>query len=267
MRLIADPGTEAVRLLQRLPWGSFELRSDLDLFPRPHYAYCILQAATLASRLGLPAISVAELGVAGGRGLAEMEVMAALASERSGVRIDVYGFDRATGLPAPADHRDIPYHWRTGFFEMDVDALRRRLRSAELVLGDLADTVPEFTKRLDVAPMGFVAVDVDFYTSTVDGFRLFDADDAFVLPRVLLYLDDIVGEDYVLHNDYVGELAAVRLFNETHARRKIAKVNGLVHKRIRKAAWCDSIFAFHSFDHPSYDTYVGPPTADRERPI
>lgn len=264
-RLVEDPGGELRRLASRFPAGGFELRSDLDLYPRPHYAYCIRQAAQLASRLKLPAVSVAELGVAGGRGLLEMERMARLAQQEFNIEVQVYGFDRGVGLPAPLDHRDLPYHWQAGHFEMDIEALEQRLTIAKLILGDVAETVPEFNQRTDVAPLGFLAVDVDFYSSTVDGLRLFDGGYRSLLPRVLIYLDDIVGEDYVLHNDWVGELAAVREFNESHHDRKIGRVNGLAHKRIRKAGWCDSIFAAHLFEHPLYSTYVGPPADMQQR--
>ena len=245
----------------RLPIGSFSMRCDLDLFARPEYAYGIQQAATLAKQLGYDAVSVIEFGVAGGCGLLAMESAAQQAQAALGVRVEVYGFDRAAGLPPPLDYRDLPYHWQPGFFEMDMAALRRRLTTAQLIIGDLAQTVPEFITR-SVAPVGFVAVDVDLYSSTVDALKLFDAGSDLLLPRALCYLDDTISEDYVLQNEYVGELAAISEYNARHDNRKISPINGLVHKRLRRAAWCDAMFAFHWFDHPQYGSYIGPASVE-----
>src|SRR3954452_8100295 len=87
VRVLAEPSRLLLGPWRRLPFGSFELRCDLDLYPRPHYAYGVRQAALLAKRLGLESVSVLELGVAGGQGLLELERMAALASEAVGIRI------------------------------------------------------------------------------------------------------------------------------------------------------------------------------------
>src|SRR6266851_7746170 len=60
---------------------------------RPHYAYCVYQAAVLAKRLGYPRISVIEFGVAGGNGLVNLEWHAREISRWLSIGIDVYGFD------------------------------------------------------------------------------------------------------------------------------------------------------------------------------
>jgi hypothetical protein len=263
-RLAFQPTRLLFGALRRLPFGSFDVRCDLDLWARPHYAYGVQQAATLASSLGLPAVSVIEFGVAGGWGLLELERLAALASQATGVEVEVYGFDRGEGLPEPLDFRDLPYTWRDGFFTMDVAALRSQLTTAQLVLGDISETVTEFTARRLAAPVGFIAIDVDYYSSTRDALRIFDADRDLLLPRVLCYLDDIVGEDHVLHSEFVGELRAVAEFNAAREVVKIAPINGLANKRAVHAAWCASMFAAHIFDHPRYGQYVGPPAARQQ---
>lgn len=258
LRVLYEPGRLAHSLLRKLPYGSFDLRCDLDLHPRPHYAYGVQQGADLARRLGIGRISVIEFGVAGGSGLLELERLASLASRSTGVDIEVYGFDRGEGLPAVADYRDLPYTWQPGFFQMDVPALQSQLTSARLVLGDISETIPIFKERDDPAPVAFVAIDLDYYSSTVDALRVFDCPDEGTLPRVLCYFDDVVGPDHVLHNDEVGELLAIREFNEQRAHAKILAINGLRAKRAVPAAWNESMFAMHRFDHKLYETYVGP---------
>jgi hypothetical protein len=258
LRFLRTPSSAVQAVWKRYPVGSFDLRCRFDIFSRPAYAYGVQQGAYLASRLGLPAISVIEFGVAGGRGLLALEEIARLASRAYGVKIEVYGFDRAVGLPKTSDFRDLPYTWEEGFFEMNVEELRSRLTEAGLVLGDIADTVPTFVDTHDPAPVAFVAIDLDYYSSTVDALRIFDVPESKVLPRVLCYFDDIVGEDHVLQNDLVGELLAIREFNLDRKECKILPVNGLSAKRVLPADWNDSMLAMHRFDHADYDTYVGP---------
>ena len=65
MRLLNNPTRIVQGVWRRYPVGSFDLRCRLDIFARPNYAYGVQQGAVLAKGLGLPAISVAEFGVAG----------------------------------------------------------------------------------------------------------------------------------------------------------------------------------------------------------
>lgn len=268
VRLLMQPGRIMLAIMRRLPFGSYELRCALDLYPRPHYAYGVQQAAELARRLGVGRISVVEFGVAGGAGMVQLNQMAALATAASGVQIDVYGFDTGAGLPKPTDHRDLPYIWREGDFVMDVDALKARLGEATLVLGNIEDTVGGFLDSAQPAPIGFVSIDVDFYSSTAAALQLFHGDHKYFLPRVFCYLDDTVGDDdQIIHNDYVGELSAIREFNEVSGAMKLAPINGLRHKRAVPAPWNDNIQALHRFDHPDYGRYVGKPDSQTQLPL
>ncbi len=254
---LADPWSILFRLLRRVPIGSFSLKADLDLFDRPHYAYCVHQAALLARGLGLQRISAIEFGVAGGNGLVALERLGALITRETGIDIEIYGFDRGSGLPPPADYRDLPYIWEAGYFKMDVAALKSRLAGASLVLGDVADTAQTFFRSHQPAPIGFVAFDLDYYSSTVAALNILDGADEFLLPRIWCYFDDIVGGDQVLHCDDVGQLRAIREFNDRQTNRALSPINGLRHKRYRPQPWCDSIYAMHSFAHPLYNKFVG----------
>lgn len=268
IRLLMQPGRLVLHIMKRLPFGSYELRCALDLYPRPHYAYGVQQAAELARRLGVGRISVIEFGVAGGAGLVEMSRQGALAAEVTGIQIDVYGFDTGQGLPKPADYRDLPYIWREGHFGMDVAALQKRLPDARLILGNLSDTAGQFLDSQQPAPIGFVSIDVDLYSSTTAALSIFSGDHKYFLPRVFCYLDDTVGDDdQVLHNEYVGELAAIREFNEAVETAKLAPINGLRHKRAVPAPWNDNMYALHRFDHPDYGAYVGSLHSETQLPL
>lgn len=269
IRLLVSPGRILLAVLRRLPFGSHALRCALDLYPRPHYAYGVQQAADLARRLGLARISVLEFGVAGGAGLVELRRMADKATEATGVQIDVYGFDRASGLPKPVDYRDLPYIWREGEFTMDRAALERKLEGrGKVILGDIEDTAEFFLDDEQPAPVGFVSVDVDFYSSSAAALQVFDGKDEHFLPRVFCYFDDTVGDhDQTLHNEFVGELRAIEEFNDGHELVKLTRINGLSHKRAVPAPWNDNIYVLHRFEHPDYGQYIGGPDAVTQLPL
>lgn len=268
MRLLMQPGRVVTAALRRFGVGSHGLRLALDTYPRPHYAYGVQQAAELAERLGVKRISVIEFGVAGGAGLRELHRMTTLATASTGVDIELYGFDSSVGLPRPIDHRDLPYIWRAGDFVMDVDALQATVPEAHLILGEIDETIEQFLTECRPAPIGFVSIDVDYYSSTVSALKLFEGADEFLLPRVFCYFDDTVGDDdQVVHNEYVGELAAIREFNEAHASQKLTRINGLASKRIVPADWNDLIYVLHRFGHPEYGTYIGREDSETQLPL
>ena len=244
--------------------GSFGFRYRMSALPKMPYAYIVLQAAQLAKRLGYDRISVVEFGVAGGAGLIWMERYAQKAEELFGIKIEVYGFDTGEGLPPPKDFRDLPYHWKPGFFHMDTDKLQSRLTKAKLILGNVESTVNSFFSEHDAAPIGAVSHDMDFYSSTVAGLRLFDADNAHLLPRVFCYFDDVIGGDVELYSDFTGERLAIQEFNDRHSDRKIADPYHLRGSR-SIGQWQYHIWALHNFDHPKYNEFVS--REDQQIPI
>jgi hypothetical protein len=222
---------------------------------RPQYLWPLLHATHAARALGHPSIAALELGVAGGNGLLEMERAAAAATELSGTEVEIFGFDTGTGMPPPVDHRDAPWLIEPSFFSMDEAALRARLDRAQLVLGPVAETVPRW-RRSGHPPIGFVAFDLDYYSSTMEAFELLEGDPERLLPRVPCYFDDVFGYGWT---EFTGELAAIDEFNGSHDRRKIAKIHGLRFELPREEfqqAWHEKLYLVHLFDHPRY--------ADRE---
>lgn len=248
--------------LEPLPPGPPPLVRSSPHFPQ--YAYGSLSAVRLASALGLQAVSLLELGVAGGNGLVELERIAAKLSDDHGVRVDVAGFDLGTGMPVPVDHRDVPYVWQPGFFLMDEDLLRARLKSAQLHLGDIALTGPQYLAT-NPAPIGFISFDLDYYSSTMSAFGAFFFDDpSRFLPRVFCYFDDTVGPHDEYHCGFTGELLAISEFNERSQRRKLDKIHGLRYKMLpMDEPWIEGMYVLHLFDHPKYNDYVYP-KADRQ---
>ena len=250
------------KLFGRLRLGSFHFRQALGILSYPGYAYCMYQSARLAKALGHDEISAIELGVAGGNGLVAMERHAAEITAALGVRFKLYGFDAAGGLPPPQDYRDLPYHWREGFFLGDRKRLMERLSSSKVFWGPIRDTLAQFFDD-NPAPIGTIFFDLDFYSSTRDAFAIFDFDRRFTLPRVFCYLDDIFDNDSDLDdsldleliNDWTGVRLAVNEFNEHNDRRKLARRYQLPGRYVR-APWLLNVHIYHDFDHPEYCKWV-----------
>jgi hypothetical protein len=254
-------------------WEVFQwvMAGDERAASRPMYVWGVTYAARLARAIGVGRVSVIELGVAGGTGLLALEAAAVDVESVTGVGIDVYGFDTGTGMPPPRDERDVPYLFTAGAFPMDREALTARLRRGRLVIGDVAETVDEFL-RARPAPVGFVALDLDYYSSSLAALGVLAGGTDSVLPRVPVYLDDILGTPYSPHN---GELAAVDAFNascrERGERRSIEPLVGLrwtVPHRERRAPWPDQIMMLHVVDHPRYgQREVQLPTLALDAPV
>lgn len=184
-----------------------------DPADRPHFLLGILRAADQATEFGSPAISVAEFGVAGGAGLIRMQEYAAWVQAETGIRIRVLGFDTGAGLPAgTGDHHDHPEIWSPGDFAMDWDALRPKLGAqTQLILGDVRYTVPQVLQAGMPAPLGFVSIDVDFYSSTRDALRILSLPECKTMIRVVVFLDET---ETVRDPRFAGELLAVEEFNQ-----------------------------------------------------
>lgn len=228
-----------------------QIMNDVGSVVRPNYTWAVLQSAYLARSLGIPRISVIEFGVAGGNGLVALEEVATQVESALGVKIDVIGFDTGEGLPRILDYRDMPNIYTAGTYKMDVDGLKKRLKRSQLVLGNVADTLQDFLATRP-APIGFISVDVDLYTSTVDALKVLDADPSLLLPRVQCYFDDIMGCSCA---EFLGERLAMNEFNETHANAKISPIFGLWHyvpKRYANDLWVNMIYMAHLLDHNLY---------------
>lgn len=232
-------------------FGGFRAKVAFDLVRRREHAFAILAAADAAAEQGIRRVTVIECGVASGAGLWNMIEIGRKVTALTGVELELVGFDTGGGLPPPRDHRDHPELFQAGDFKMgDIEALRRSLPgNARLVLGDIAETAPSFLGELSKdAPVGYVAVDVDYYWSAVEALTLLTGDPELYLPVTFVYFDDV---GFPSANDWCGERLAIREFNETHAMRKIQLDRFLKYRRVYKDSdWLDRLYKLHVLDHP-----------------
>lgn len=230
-------------------FGSFRARVEYDLVTRQQHAWGLLAAADMAKEAGYSAISALEFGVANGAGLLNMCDVARRVTRETGISISVVGFDTGTGLPVPRDYRDHPEIFRGGDYTMQKPELLEEIvgkGGGRLILGDVRDTAKSFLR--DCPPVGFLSIDLDYYSSTLDALQIFSGQAIQYLPWVLIYMDDI---NHFTHSRYCCELSAVEEFNENSRYRKITKCGFLRQLRIfQRANWIDKMYIAHIFDHP-----------------
>jgi hypothetical protein len=258
LRMLTYPRPIRYSLTRRVAQRLFPYQDRLDMggVERPHYGYCILQATRLAALLHYPKISVIEFGCGGGNGLINAEMHIAEVMKIFAVDIELYGFDAGSGLPAPQDYRDIPHYFRPGLYKMDRQPLEQKLKRAQLVVGNVGETCASFFDKYNPAPIGCVFHDLDFYSSTREALKIFDADAFHFLPRVFMYFDDIIGDDLWLCNEFTGELLAIEEFNLAHSHKKIAR-NQPVRFQYPGDRWPHQVYIHHDFEHPRYNDFVG----------
>ena len=243
------------RLLGQQSWtkraGTFREKELFGLVRRPNYTYGMLRAADTASFFGKSAVTACEFGVATGNGLINMAEVADLIKAETGVQIRVVGFDTGAGLPAPQGYKDHPELWSDGDFAMEDPALlRARLQGkAELILGDISDTIDDFSRSLTPeCPLGFVSIDVDIYSGTVAALRVLHGTPELYLPAMSFYLDDIGS---YFSNSSCGELCAVKEHNLAHALRLIDIDRSLPGRHLgSEVNWYRAMHVCHVLDHP-----------------
>jgi hypothetical protein len=247
-RLSQEPPFRLVSkaIVKRLPVSS-RTKSCWDVVSRPHYLTGVLAAADEAKRDGVKSISVFEFGVAGGNGLLALAEIAAAVESETGIKISVYGFDIGTGLPQLLDdYRDYPDRWKPGDFPMDEVALRKRLkRNTTLVIGNISETIPEYFPGIE-DPIGFIAVDVDLYSSARDLLRLFTLPNRKMLKRTFMYFDDV---DLMFTHRFAGELLAIDEFNASSNKVKIDRWRGIEkHRPFPESAWLKRMYIAHDLE-------------------
>jgi hypothetical protein len=230
--------------------GSFREREQFGLISRANYLYGMLRAADCAKYFGKTSVTVIEFGVANGSGLLNMIELASLIKTETGVEFRIVGFDTGKGLPQVHGYKDHPEIWNPGDFAMeDRDKLLRKIGArAEIIWGDIADTIGPFTKAIDpAAPVGFISVDVDIYSATKSALKCLTRHPDKYTPAVSMYFDDV---SFFFANAWAGELAAIAEFNKEQDMRKIGRDRSLPgHRRMKADGWYSAMYVCHILDH------------------
>lgn len=257
-RLLLERATEplhlnALSLLIAL-LGSTRAKILFDVLPRQQHAYGLLRAADHAAARRLPGVTIVELGVGGGAGLMNLCELAGRISKLTGIEISVVGFDTGSGMPPPRDYRDHPELYQSGWYPMDQQLLVSSLPSyGRLILGPVEETVPRFLESLSPrAPIGFLTLDVDYYSSASHALKVLLGPAECYLPVLPMYVDDIA---LATHNPACGELLALQEFTAANSKRIVAFHDQLLHSRVFKhAEWLSHMYNVHVLDHPERNT-------------
>ena len=235
-------------------FGSTRSKVYFDLCARPHHAYGLLAAADRARGLGHERVTVIEFGVGSGAGLMNLCELGDRIGRETGIGFDIVGFDTGSGMPDALDYRDHPeFYQPRGIALPAPERLRAALpKNAELIIGPLRATVSEFDPR---SPIGFASIDVNYYSCARDCLTVFTRAPHKYQPVVDLYLDDIGAAG---HNEWCGELRAIREFSDAHETRRIARTNFLREQRLFKnASWISQFYSLYVLDHPARSIAVG----------
>jgi hypothetical protein len=242
------------RLLGEASWinhhGDFRARERYGLIARANYLYGMLRAADVARYFGKKRVTVIEFGVASGAGLLNMVGLAPTIENETGVKLRIVGFDTGRGIPPVQGYKDHPELWNPGDFAMeDRNTLLRKLAGrAEIIWGDIAETIGPFTDGLDPSsPLGFISVDVDIYSAARAALRCLTSRPDKYTPAVSMYFDDV---NFFFANEWAGELAAIAEFNEEQKQRKIGRDRSLPgHRAVKAEGWYSSMYVCHVLDH------------------
>jgi len=244
---LGEPFLYNITSILVLIFGSFIKKIDYDLVPRQPYAFGLKTAFIEAKSIDVKKIIIIEFGVASGAGLFNLALIAKRLSAELSVDYEIIGFDTGKGMPQPIDYRDHPEKYGFEDFPplgLSPEELPEKTR---LIIGDIASSLPEYKKLLDIdSKIAFVSIDVDYYSSTKDCLSIFTGPQSMYLPKVVIYLDDVNNID---HNQYCGELLAISEFNSKDSPRKICKMTQLRNWRIFKnALWLDQMYFLHILD-------------------
>jgi hypothetical protein len=232
-------------------FGNFREKELAGLISRPNYAYGLLRAADTALYFQKKKVTVCEFGVATGMGLLNLVSLANQISNETGIEFTIFGFDTGSGLPNVMGYKDHPELWIPGDFSMgDATNLRNRLPSnAKLIIGDIAQTIGDFTDNLsEDAPLGFVSIDVDIYSGSVSALQALQGNTEKYLPAISFYFDDVAS---FFSNLAAGELLAIKEHNDRNPLRIIDIDRSLPGRRSDiNRNWHKHMYVAHILDHP-----------------
>lgn len=126
---------------------------------------------------------------------------------------------------------------------MNLINLKSRLdKNVELVIGDLNQTIKNFSENILKFPVGLISLDVDYYSSSVEALNMVGSImPNLLLPCTFLYFDDIEEDT---HNSLCGELGAFDFSNKKNSKNIFIEKNGNIrwNRLFKNVKWIDKIF-------------------------
>jgi hypothetical protein len=234
--------------IYHLFFGNLLDKIKYDVIPRQPYAFGLNEVFRKAHIQKIKKILIIEFGVASGAGLFNLAYLANKLAKIYNLDYEVIGFDTGKGMPPPKDYRDHPEKYLTGDFPPLLLSKIKLPKKTKIYYGDVQKTINKLKKDLKEknTRIGFAAIDVDYYSSTLSCLKSFTFNQSFYFSSTVLYFDDVNNPD---HNEFCGELLAINEFNKKNINRKICKMTQLKNWRIFKnALWLDQMYFLHVLD-------------------
>lgn len=240
-----------------LLFGNVIKKIEYDLVPRNPYAFGLNEAFLFASqnknKLNIERLIICEFGVASGAGLLNLCKISKKLAEYYSIPCEIIGFDTGIGMPDAIDYRDHPEKYRGGdFVPINVERLSQSLpENCKIYYGSIKDTLATFLDNLKQGDkLGFISIDVDYYSSTVESLGVLATKSENKLPKMPIYFDDVNNVD---HNEFCGELLAINEFNQHNSKLKISKMNQIRDWRVFKnALYLEQMYWAFDFNSPYF---------------
>ena len=212
---------------------------------RPEYEILINYYLSKEENKNTKNFSIIEFGVASGKSLKYLEIIVQRIKKKFDIKIDIFGFDTFTGMPKSNNPFDQLYDWEEGDFDTNYEAVSNSLRFSKLIKGDVSDTLNlEIIKNLQLKNVICIFFDLDYYSSTLEAFKIFN--DEFLdllLPRVGIFFDNLHSS-----TEYSGEYLSIKEFN---------KVNENAQKHISRDFYLEKFdnrfYQFINFENKNYN--------------
>jgi len=233
-------------------FGNFIEKIRYDLVPRQPYAFGLNEAFRRVKKGKIRKILILEFGVASGAGLFNLHFIANRLSKIYNLDYEVIGFDTGKGMPPPTDYKDHPEKYNENDFPPLNLSQNNLPKKTKIFYGDIKDTVHLIKNELgENNAIGFISIDVDYYSSTISCLESLKFESSSYLPSTIMYFDDVNNPD---HNEFCGQLLAIRDFNKANQNRKISKMTQLRNWRyFKNALWLDQMYFLHVLDHEFRD--------------
>ena len=245
-------------ILRKAPFIKHSTKLFYDAVERPGYSYGIVNAVIQAKSLGYSSMSVLEFGVASGEGIKVMQKIQNDILKEYNFEIFIYGFDSSTGLPKSTNIKDQVYFWKESMFiNSNSDYSKIENNQTKIIIGNVENTASTFIDKFKPPVIGFISFDLDFYTSTIGAFSLFNK--TYInnfLPRVECFMDDTASYNYLSANSQTGVLKAISEFNKNDEEIQILQKVGIGRSRKVISGWFDACFVIHFFSHEKYNEFI-----------
>jgi len=244
--------------LKYAPFVKHSTKLSYDAVERPGYSYGIMNAVIQAKSLGYSSMSILEFGVASGQGIKVMQKIQREVLKELNFEILIYGFDSSIGLPKSTNIKDQIYFWEESMFtNHNRDYSEIQNNKTQIIIGNVEETASTFIDKFKPPVIGFIAFDLDFYTSTIGAFSLLEKIniDNF-LPRVESFMDDTASYNYLSANSHTGVLSAIIEFNKRDAEVQILQKVGIGRSRKVINGWFDACFVIHFFSNERYNEFI-----------